>query len=205
MKTCTTCNIDKNLTDFNRKKTSKDGLNYVCKSCQKVENETNRLKYKQSGYYKIYRDENLDRLNNYVEINRETINLNKAKYRENNPDKIKVAQTNWRLKNPHNIAFRNLLKNSLIRLGKFKEGHTIELLGYSALELKQHLESLFTEGMSWDNYGEWHIDHKKPVASFDKDTPMNIVNALSNLQPLWATTREINGVIYKGNLNKNKY
>jgi len=58
--------------------------------------------------------------------------------------------------------------------------------------------------MSWENHGEWHIDHIKPVSSFDKDTPMNIVNALSNLQPLWKTTREINGIIYEGNLNKGK-
>jgi len=56
--------------------------------------------------------------------------------------------------------------------------------------------------MSWDNHGEWHIDHIKPVSKFDKETPMSIVNALSNLQPLWETTREINGVIFEGNLNK---
>ena len=56
--------------------------------------------------------------------------------------------------------------------------------------------------MSWDNYGEWHIDHIKPLTLFDDNTPIHVVNALSNLQPLWATTREINGVIYEGNLNK---
>lgn len=56
--------------------------------------------------------------------------------------------------------------------------------------------------MSWDNYGEWHIDHIKPVISFDKNTTVNIVCALSNLQPLWATSKEINGIIYEGNLNK---
>lgn len=37
-----------------------------------------------------------------------------------------------------------------------------------------------------DNYGEWHIDHKKPLSKFDKTEKSNIVNALSNLQPLWA-------------------
>ena len=57
--------------------------------------------------------------------------------------------------------------------------------------------------MSWDNYGEWHIDHIKPLTKFDKDTPIHIVNALNNLQPLWKTTREINGNLYLGNLNKN--
>ena len=75
----------------------------------------------------------------------------------------------------------------------------------SMIDLKNYIESLFTEGMSWDNYGEWHIDHITQVISFDKETPSNIVNALSNLRPLWATTREINGVMYEGNLNRLKY
>ena len=48
--------------------------------------------------------------------------------------------------------------------------------------------------MSWDNYGKWHVDHKKPISLFNKNTPAHIVNALSNLQPLWA----------KDNLSKGK-
>ena len=58
--------------------------------------------------------------------------------------------------------------------------------------------------MSWDNHGEWHVDHIKDVSTFDPDTPPSVVNALINLRPLWATTREINGVVYEGNLNRNK-
>lgn len=58
--------------------------------------------------------------------------------------------------------------------------------------------------MSWDNYGDWHIDHIKPVSCFDKTTLPSIVNALENLRPLWATTREIDGVIYEGNLNRKR-
>ena len=76
------------------------------------------------------------------------------------------------------------------------------MLGYSAEELKIHLNMLFTTGMSWKNYGEWHIDHTKAVSLFDKETPPSIVNSLSNLKPMWATTRKINGIIYEGNLNK---
>jgi hypothetical protein len=70
------------------------------------------------------------------------------------------------------------------------------MLGYSADDLKNRIESLFVEGMCWDNYGEWHIDHKKPVSLFDKNTDVSIINSLDNLQPLWA----------KENLSKgNKY
>ena len=86
-----------------------------------------------------------------------------------------------------------------------KQGHTIDELGYSAVELKEHIEQQFTPGMTWENHGEWHIDHIKGVINFDSDTNVNIVCALDNLQPLWATTREINGVVYEGNLNKDKY
>ena len=79
-----------------------------------------------------------------------------------------------------------VLKSQLRRFGTKKEGKTIDILGYSALDLKKHIEALFTDGMSWENYGEWHIDHIKPVTKFDKNELPSVVNALSNLQPLWA-------------------
>ena len=60
------------------------------------------------------------------------------------------------------------------------------MLGYSAEEFRENIQSKFTEGMSWENWGEWHIDHIMPVSKFDKETSASIVNALSNLQPLWA-------------------
>ena len=76
--------------------------------------------------------------------------------------------------------------NTIKRLGTSKEGKTNELLGYSALELKEHIEKQFTDGMSWDNWGKWHIDHIKPVSKFDKSEKISIINSLDNLQPLWA-------------------
>lgn len=54
-------------------------------------------------------------------------------------------------------------------------------------QLMKRMECQFRPGMSWANYGEWEIDHKKPVARFIAQGCMNpaIINALSNLQPLW--------------------
>jgi hypothetical protein len=89
--------------------------------------------------------------------------------------------------------WRTLLRNTLKRIGTKKESKTNDILGYSALELKEHIEKQFKEGMSWENWGEWHIDHKKPVSSFDKSEKISIINSLDNLQPLWA----------KENLSKN--
>lgn len=71
-----------------------------------------------------------------------------------------------------------------------KRKSSFKLLGCSLEELKKHLESQFTEGMSWDNYGRdgWHIDHIKPLASFDLTKNDDISKAChyTNLQPLWA-------------------
>ena len=64
------------------------------------------------------------------------------------------------------------------------------LVGYNVKELMKHLEKKFKEGMSWDNYGEWHIDHKIPVSAFNFTHPEHLdfkkCWALKNLQPLWS-------------------
>jgi len=72
-----------------------------------------------------------------------------------------------------------------------KAGHSWEsLVGYTLSDLMSHLESLFLPGMTWDNYGEWHIDHKIPKSKFKYKTPNNkafkLCWSLNNLQPLWA-------------------
>lgn len=69
-----------------------------------------------------------------------------------------------------------------------KSAKTETLIGCTMLELKTHLERQFTEGMSWDNYGKWHIDHIIPCAAFDLTDPVQQRQCFhySNLQPLWA-------------------
>lgn len=68
--------------------------------------------------------------------------------------------------------------------------HTFDLLGYSISDLMAHLEKQFSDGMSWANYGAWHIDHIKPICSFEfdsKDDNQFIKCwSLDNLRPLWA-------------------
>jgi hypothetical protein len=72
--------------------------------------------------------------------------------------------------------------------GNYKAGSAVRDLGCSIAELKLHLEAQFTEGMSWGNHGEWHIDHVRPLASFDLTDREQFLAAVnwSNLQPLWA-------------------
>lgn len=69
-----------------------------------------------------------------------------------------------------------------------KSARTLELLGCSLDELKVHLEQQFEPGMSWNNQGEWHIDHIVPCSRFDLSNPIHqrICFNYRNLQPLWA-------------------
>ncbi len=75
----------------------------------------------------------------------------------------------------------------IVRHGK-KQGSAVRDLGCTLTELKNHLESRFQPGMAWNNYGQWHIDHIKPLASFNLLKREQFLQAVhyTNLQPLWA-------------------
>lgn len=78
------------------------------------------------------------------------------------------------------------------------DGRLFQRTGYSRQQLMDHLEKAFVEGMSWDNYGKWHIDHIKPCARFDQADPAQFAEcwALANLQPLWASENTRKGAKY---------
>ena len=123
-----------------------------------------------------------------------------------NREKIISAQKIWRTTNKTwiNQRTKNKLKNNLnyhiaanlrgrIRFAIKsqsckKANHTHALVGCTIPQLKIHLERYFVDGMNWDNYGEWHIDHIIPCNSFD----LTIIEEqykcfhYTNLQPLWA-------------------
>jgi len=92
------------------------------------------------------------------------------------------------------IEYRALLQmremvRRVIRGAKGKKNRpTVELLGYTPIEFMDHIAAQFTDGMSWLNHGEWHVDHIVPVIVMLRrgETCPKVVNALSNLQPLWA-------------------
>ena len=122
--------------------------------------------------------------------NKERRKETNAKWRAENREKITkqakqryYSDINFRLVNVLRARIRMAIKNG------YKSAKTIELLGCSIEEVKSHLESQFTEGMTWDNHGEWHIDHIIPCASFDLTDPEQQKKCFhyTNLQPLWAS------------------
>ena len=89
-------------------------------------------------------------------------------------------------------AIRSNIRDALHRKGGDKKERGWEnLVGYSIRDLMKHLQKQFKDGMSWDNYGEWHIDHIIPVSKFNfistDDFDFKRCWTLSNLQPLWAS------------------
>lgn len=105
---------------------------------------------------------------------------------------LSQVQALWR-ENERRRPKRRLTSNLRSRLShavarNSKSGSAVKDLGCSVPELRAHLESRFQPGMSWDNYGEWHVDHIKPLAKFDLSNRAQLLEAchFSNLQPLWA-------------------
>ena len=111
--------------------------------------------------------------------------------------KERKYETERRKNNPQYRLKQNLSRRVRSALTKFKTRKnisTLELTGIKNTQFlmeyiaKQFNPNLDGVPMTWDNYGEWHIDHIKPVSAFVKEgiTDPKIINALDNLQPLWA-------------------
>lgn len=83
---------------------------------------------------------------------------------------------------------RGRIRGALTRRYLRRNTKTEGLLGCSVQELKDHLEAQFRDGMTWDNFGQWHVDHIRPCCSFDltKSEEQKICFHYTNLQPLWA-------------------
>ena len=92
---------------------------------------------------------------------------------------------------PHfriSVSLRKRLTLALKARGTRKAARLVELIGCTIPELAAHLEKQFHSGMTWENYGKWHIDHVRPCASFDLTDAHEQKRCFhfSNLQPLWA-------------------
>ena len=117
-----------------------------------------------------------------------------ARYRKKNRKELTRKQLIYekkRKKTDPNFKLACTLRSRIGSvLSKIKQGkymHTMELVGCTIDELKQHLESQFDEGMTWENHGLWHIDHIIPCCSFDltKKIDQQVCFNWSNLQPMW--------------------
>ena len=131
----------------------------------------------------------------YYEQNRERIKRQALAYQAEHATERTSYKREWRKKRAQvdpvfrmSLICRRMLHRALGVAGQVKYKRTQDYLPYSYAQLVDRIESQFQEGMAWENYGDWHIDHKTPLAHFIKNgiTDPAIINALDNLQPLWA-------------------
>jgi len=180
MKKCTKCKIEKKLSEFHKNKNTKDGLQFCCKVCRKEQEKTDKEKISIRG--KRYYQENKE----YVKTKAEEWRINnKSRYRDYKKKYQKhKKETDPLFKMKHNLRTRNYyaFKNK----GYSKNSKTQKMLGVDWEICKAHIENQFTEGMNWNNYGEWHIDHVIPLASANTEEELKKLCHYSNLQPLWA-------------------
>jgi hypothetical protein len=138
-----------------------------------------------SEYHKEWSNENRKELRKYHSSWRDENKEHVNKYKRDYERKRRAEDPKYRLGVRTRTAVWQMLKERNVN----KTNKTFALLGYSIEELMIHLENLFTDGMTWDNYGEWHVDHKKPMNSFmfesTDDLEFKECWRLDNLQPLW--------------------
>lgn len=228
-KYCIKCEVEKDISEFSRNKSNKDGLCGRCKECEKqraVEYRTKnpekqkesskkwRIKNpeKQRESYKKYIEKNphmhstirLREQRKNEEYNKK-INEKKRQFYAKNADRLREERRVYYFENKSEERRRNnewkknkrksdpiyrIKLNIRARIRDYLKGskigkRTFEIIGLTPDEFKKHIESNFTNGMTWENYGDWHVDHKRPLCLAKTEEEILMLNHYTNLQPLW--------------------
>jgi hypothetical protein len=154
-----------------------------------------RVKAYAAAYYAANRKKLAAYTATYYAANRKKRAAYAAAYRAANPEKFSVYAAAYRSAkyrtNP-NFRIAATIRNHLHRIvksGGVKDTASMAYVGCTAAQLRKHLERQFQPGMTWQNHGEWHIDHIIPLAAFDFAAfPAQIKQAehYTNLRPIWA-------------------
>lgn len=196
---CTRCGEEKpaNLENFAPHKMGKFGLNSRCRPCKKIEGAELRSRPDQQKRQKAWRDANKGRVreaNLAYRASGYKSTAAVAKWRQENLIEVRKKQAEKmrkrRAEEPE-FALKCRLRGRIRHMARGRAGRsTVELLGYTAKQLRDHLERQFVRGMGWHNMGEWEIDHIIPIAAFNiatvDDPDFKVCWALTNLRPLWA-------------------
>lgn len=212
MKKCTKCGEEKDFTEFHKDNSKSSGLYPQCKICKKEFMRSKKDSYAETR--KKYIDKNKDRIKDlkkeyclknkeyrkesyrlWLEKNKEKRSEYMKNWRLNNKDKIKNNSIIYKKNNPEFAVRMKVFKNIRTRISMFlkssnvsKNNKLMDMLGCTQKEFKKHIESLFKEGMSWDNYGlnGWHLDHIIPISFAKTEEDLVKLNHYTNFQPLWA-------------------
>ena len=176
-KVCSKCFEVKSLSEFRKDNTKKDGLRPDCKKCVKdyefSRRKDNPLMMKEK--LKIFYQKNPEKRKEYRK------NYKKRKHQQ--MKERRISDPIFNLTNRMRCRIYKYLKIMNIS----KKNKTFDIVGCTPESLKKYLENQFTEGMSWDLFGEHiHIDHIIPLSSAKTEKELYELCHYTNLQPLWA-------------------
>jgi hypothetical protein len=167
-------------------KKNKEKINNVSKAWAKEHKELvkERSQKKSKQYSQTYYQKNKEKVK---ESNKRWRHKNKETHKEINK-RYKEARRQRDSMFVFKEKLRACVRSSFRRIKNNKFSDTQKLLGCSWEEAKVYIESLFIEGMSWENHGNgpgtWNIDHVRPVCTFEEHE-LHLMNRIQNLQPLW--------------------
>lgn len=183
MRKCSKCLIEKDQSEFKKDKRCPTGYAGVCKACH---NEDNKI-------HPISPDKREVISKRYYEKNKQVRNAKALKYKRDNPLWIREWRNNYQKKRREEDPLfklsqnlRNRIRLAMKRTSIAERGKLSEIVGCKIIDLKIHLEDQFQDGMNWNNYGEWHIDHIIPLIKAKNTEELNSLCHFTNLQPLWA-------------------
>ena len=199
-KICGSCRRHLCSSEFHSDSRSKDGKRASCKSCRKrytsKYNELNRerINARQREYNKdpSVKERHRSWCSQYYQDHKEDIDKRKQLWAEQNRDKVRQSARKSQgrsLKDPlkaEKHRMRSRLAMAFSAKGSKDKPKTEAMLGCTWPELLMHIESLFCDGMSWDNRHLWHIDHVIPLDAAESAEHLADLCHYTNLQPLWA-------------------
>lgn len=210
-KICTKCKIEKEISMFNKKLNKRTSR---CKTCLKEMisdyyiNNKEKLNKASKEYSKANKDNISVKKKLYYSENRDNILKKRKEFRLNNIDKFKEKDKIYQINNKEKINkynceyiknkkksnhlfklsvnIRNLIWLSISKMGYSKTEDTENIIGCEFEYFKIYIESQFKDGMCWENYGDWHLDHKTPISWAKSEEDVINLNHYSNFQPMWA-------------------
>jgi hypothetical protein len=195
VKKCSICKIEKEISEFHKWKYGPDGYKRYCKSCRVKETK---------DYYGRKQNEIKERVKKYRDRNSVQVRKKRMERYYKNKDSEAKYMSEYRTKNRKELTQKDIQRrktdpihklkhtmNSRLRMflkskNLSKKNKTFSVIGCTPQELKEHLENKFILGMSWENQGQWHIDHIIPLSSAKTEDEIYKLCHYTNLQPLWA-------------------
>lgn len=210
MKQCSKCKCIKDLSEFNKDQSKKDGLHPSCRQCKKItdkkyrEANITKVKNNDKEYYKKNVEAIKQRSKDWYEKNKTHCQQVKREWYGKNFEKVKNARTDYMQQDTEkwkeymksyqreryrtNVQYRiKTILNKRIRDYACKKGRrTLDIVGCSIDFFIKWIETQFDDSMTWENQGSyWDFDHVTPCASFDLTNHLDVLRCYNwcNLRP----------------------